>query len=68
MCRKAGRMKEIDKKLIDILNIFEDCSKIPSCEECVAWKTIEGTATKWCEFLRERDKRIMDKLERVFCD
>lgn len=58
----------MDEKTTRILDIFEDCSKIPSCEECEAWETIEGTRTKWCEFLRERDKRIIDKLERVFCE
>ena len=60
-------MKEIDKKLIEVLDKYENCSYCRSCDECLASEPFDGTNTSWCEFLRERDKRIIDKMERVFC-
>lgn len=56
----------MDKKVIEILNIYDDCGKVPSCEKCKASKFIEGTETSWCEFLREHDRRLYDKIDRVF--
>ena len=55
----------MDNKYTKILSDYSNCIKIPSCEYCEAWKAIEDSDTAWCEFLRERDKEIRDKIEQV---
>ena len=57
--------KPMDDKYTKILSDYSNCIKIPSCEDCEAWKFIEGSGTRWCEFIRKRDEEIREKIEKV---
>ena len=55
----------MDAKYTKILSDYSNCIKIPGCEDCEAWKHIEDSDTTWCEFIRERDKEICDRMRKV---
>ena len=57
----------MDDKYSKILSDYSNCDNLPSCEDCEAWKTIEDSETKWCQFIRTRDEQIRDKIEHLLC-
>lgn len=43
----------MDDKYAKILSDYSNCIKLPSCDDCEAWKFIEDSGTRWCEFIRK---------------
>lgn len=55
----------MDNKYTKILLDYRNCIDLPSCDVCEARKNIEDSQTPWCEFIRERDKEIREKIEQA---
>ena len=55
----------MENRLMKILDNYNNCTKMPDCASCKAWEKIPNTETNWCEFLRKRDEKIYEKIEKA---
>lgn len=55
----------MENKLNKILDDYTNCIKMQDCARCKAWNDIPNTDTTWCEFLRNHDEDIYNKITEV---
>ena len=55
----------MEHKLKKILDDYRNCINMRDCASCKAWNEIPNTETTWCEFLREHNEEIYNKIAEV---